>query len=92
MTQLELNTVSKALAAAKLVLEQLKPVLDHLNAIYDPAGGAKLTITQDGLNTVPSFSGLTKEQLDDGMYALTTTLRAAVNSAYTQLAQLAARG
>lgn len=91
MTQLELNTVSRGLAAAKLVLDQLKPSIDALNVIYDSAGGAKTTITQQGLDAVPAFSGLTKTQLDDGMFALTSTLRLAIADAYTQLAQLSAR-
>ncbi len=91
LTALESNTVSRGLAAAKKVLDEVKPVLDSLNAIYDSGGGAKTTITQQNLDLVPSFSGLTKQQLDDGMYALTATLRTDIASAYAQLAQLAAR-
>jgi hypothetical protein len=91
MTQLEINTVSRGLAAAKLVLDQLKPVVDALNVIYDSAGGAKSTINQQGLDSIAAFSGLTKTQLDDGMFALTSTLRTAIANAYTQLAQLSAR-
>lgn len=91
MTQLELNTVSRGLAAAKKVLDELYPVLLSLNVIYDSEGGAKTTITQEGLDAVASFSGITKAQLDDGMFALTSTVRTAVANAYTQLAQLAAR-
>lgn len=92
LTALESNTVSKGLAAAKYIIETLKPVLDELNIIYDSTGGAKTTITQGNLDLVPSFSNLTKTQLDDGMYVLTTTLKTDIASAYTQLAQLAARG
>lgn len=91
MTALEKNTVSRGLAAARLATEQLKPVLDSLNVIYDGNGGAKTTIDQAGLDAVASFSGLTKAQLDDGMYALTATLKSAIDAAYTQLSQLSSR-
>lgn len=91
MTTLELNTVSRGFQAAKLVLEELKPAIDQLNIIYDSVGGAKQTIDQAGLDAVPAFSGITKAQLDDGIFALTATLRTAINNAFTQLAHLAAR-
>lgn len=91
LTALESNTVSRGLQAAKKVVDELKPVIDSLNIIYDSAGGAKTTITQQNLDLVPSFSGITKAQLDDGMFALTATLRTAINDAYTQLVQLSAR-
>lgn len=91
ITALESNTVSRGLAAAKLVVQSLYPVLHELNIIYDSAGGVKSTLTQEELDSVASFSGLTKAQLDDGMYALTATLKAAVEGAFTALAQLSAR-
>lgn len=91
LTQLEQNTVSKGINAAKLVIETLEPILHELNIIYDSGGGAKTTITQAGLDAIPSFSGLTKAQLDDGLFALTATLRTDIQNAYTQLAELAAR-
>lgn len=92
LTRLEQDTVTRGMAAARVVLDQLKPVLDALNVVYDSEGGAKTTITQEDLDGVANFSGLTKAQLDDGLYALTGTLRPAINNAYTQLAQLAVRG
>lgn len=91
LTALEVNTVKRGLSAANLVIDQLKPMVDSLNIIYDSAGGAKETITQAGLDEIPSFSGLTKAQLDDGMFALTATLKDAITAAYTQLSQLSAR-
>jgi hypothetical protein len=91
LNALEKNTISRGILAAQLVVEQLKPVLDSLNIIYDSGGGAKTTIDQPGLDEVASFSGLTKMQLDDGLYALTTTLKGAIDNAYTNLAQLSAR-
>lgn len=91
LTALEQNTISRSINAAKYLVEVLKPVLDELNVIYDSSGGLKTTITQGNMDTVASFSGLTKGQLDDGMYALTATIRGDLVNAYTQLAQLAAR-
>lgn len=92
LSTLEQNTVTKALTLAKQVIEQVKPVMDELDVIYNSASGAKTTITQAGLDAIPSFSGLTKQQLDDGLYALTATLKGDITTAYSQLAQLATRG
>ncbi len=91
ITTLEQNTVTKGANAAKLVIEQLKPAIDALNIIYDSQGGIKETLTQGELDSVASFSGITKAQVDDGMFVLTSTLRTAINTAYSQLAELAAR-
>lgn len=88
---LEANTVSKGMQIAKLILEQVKPVIDALNVVYDSQGGVKETLTQAELDSVSSYSGLTKTQLDDGMYVLTSTLRQAIANGYAQLIQLAAR-
>ena len=44
------------------------------------------------LNEQRDLSGLTKQQLDDGLYALTATIRGDVTAAYAALVQLAARG
>lgn len=91
ITGLEENTVSFGLKAAKIVVDDLKPLIDRLNIIYDSQGGVKETLTQAELDSRSSWSGLTKTQLDDGMFALTSTLRTAINNAYTQLVELAAR-
>jgi hypothetical protein len=91
LTPLEQDVVSRGAQAASKVIYELKPIIDSLNILYDSQGGAKETISQPELDAVSSFSGLTKTQLDDGMYVLTSTLRTAINSAYAQLAELAAR-
>jgi hypothetical protein len=91
ITKLEQDTVSRSMQAARLTLDQLKPAIDSLSSLYDSAGGLKTTITQADLDGVPSFSGLTKQQLDDGMYALTTVLKPAIDNAYAALSQLATR-
>lgn len=85
------NTVTRGINAAKYLIEVLKPVLDELNIIYDASGGLKSTIVQSDLDGIASFSGLTKAQLDDGMFALTSTIKTGLTNAYSQLAQLAAR-
>lgn len=51
----------------------------------------KETVDQADLDSDPSLSGLTKAQLDDAMYVMTATIRAALTNSYTQLAHLAAR-
>jgi len=91
LTALEQNTVSRSFFVAKKVLEEVKPVLDALNIIYDAGGGVKETLTQAELDEIPAFSGLTKTQLDDGLYALTAVIRPAITNAFTALAQLATR-
>lgn len=92
LSTLDLQTVQAGCSAARQVIENMKPVVDRLNIIYDSAGGSKSTITQADLDLAPAFSKLSKVQLDDGMFALTSTLRTAITNAYAQLAQLAARG
>lgn len=91
LNQLELDTISRGCQAAKKVLDEVKPVLDQLNVIYDSAGGVKSTVSQADLNEFPQFSGLTEGQLDDGFFVLTATLREALANGFTQLAHLAAR-
>lgn len=91
LSALEVNTITRGLNAARKALEEVKPVLDGLDVIYNSAGGAKDTITQQNLDADTVLSGLTKQQLDDGMFALTSSLKTAIANAYAQLAQLAAR-
>lgn len=88
----EKNVVSEGAQLAKKIINDIKPVLDRLNIVYDSDGGAKTTIDQTGLDEIAAFSNITKGQLDAGMYALTATLKAAVDSAYSALTILAARG
>ena len=92
LTALEKATIGEGIQAARKIINELKPVLDRLNVIYDANTGAKVTITQNNLDLVADYSGLTKAQLDDGMYVLTATLRADIVNAYTQLVQLGSRG
>lgn len=91
MTPLEIKTIRDGAAIAKQMLLQMKPKLDALNVDYDAAGGVKETVDQTDLDGEESLSGITKTQLDDGMYALTATLKGALDTAYTQLEKLASR-
>lgn len=91
LTTLEQNTINRACVQAKILLEQLKPILDEMNSIYDSAGGAKTSITQQNLDAATYLSGLTKAQLDDGMFVLTGTIKGDLANGLTQLSQLAAR-
>jgi hypothetical protein len=91
LTTVEANKIHEGAQAAQLVVDQLKPVLDRLNILYDSEGGLKTTITQENMDELPSLSGMTKQQLDAGMYALTGTLRTKIDEAYTALVELAAR-
>ena len=88
---LEKQTITKGCQAAKKVLEEVLPILNNLNVIYDSAGGVKTTITQQNMDLDPTLSGLTKQQLDDGMFALTSTLKNDMTTAFSQLAEIAAR-
>lgn len=90
LTTLELTTINRGIVMAKKILE-LQSELYQLNIIYDSSGGVKETVTQAELDERPEYSGLTKQQLDDGMYALTGTIRTDVQNALTQLTNLASR-
>ena len=91
LSTLESDTIAKACATCKQLLLDIQPKLAGFQQIYDAAGGGKETITQAELDEVAALSGLTKTQLDDAMYVLTTTLLPALQTGYPALAQLAAR-
>ena len=77
--------------AGKL-LDELLPILNAVNVTYNQAGGYKETITDGDLKQIDAYSGLTKAQLDDGMYVLTATIKGALTTGYDQLCELAVRG
>jgi len=91
MSQLELDTLAKIFAIAKQTIADIHPKLSSLAEIYDSAGGMSETLTQEELDEVPELSGLTKQQVDDGVYVLTTLMLPAIQNGYPALAQLAAR-
>ena len=91
MTQLERDTLAKAFAVAKTLLQDLEPRLKGLDNIYNSAGGVKETLSQAELDAMPELSGLTKEALDDGIYAMTALVLPGIQGGYSALAQLAAR-
>lgn len=91
LTTLEVHTINRSFMLSLKVLNEVLTMADLLNTIYNATGGCKDTITQEGMDERPEFSGLTKTQLDDGMYALTGAIRTSIDSATTALSQLAAR-
>lgn len=91
ITTLEYDVLNNAFAVCKTLLSDLEPQLATFREIYDAEGGVKATLTQESLDGVFTFSGLTKAQVDDGLYALTAVLLPAIESSYTAIAQLAAR-
>lgn len=91
ITKLEQDTVSIGLQTAKKLIDELKPVLDKLNALYDAEGGVKATLTQGEMDSITSWQGLTKQQLDDGMYAMTSVARGGIINAYNALVEMGFR-
>lgn len=92
LTQLEKITILRGIVAAKRLVDEIKPLYDQLNVVYDSAGGVKETVTQEDLDGYIEFAGLTKQELDDGMYVLTNVLKGSLTNSYSQLVKLAARG
>lgn len=91
MSTLERETLAKSFAVTKQILLDIQPKLAGIAQIYDSEGGVKETLTQEELDEIPELSGLTKIQVDDGLYVLTTLLLPAIQQGYPALAQLAAR-
>lgn len=91
ITTLEYDLVNNAAQACSMILTDLQPKLTGFRQIYDSAGGVQSTLTQEELDSIPSFSGLTVQQVTDAMYALTTVLLPAIESGYGALSTLGAR-
>jgi len=91
MSVLERDTLAKSFAVAKQLLNDIHPKLAGLRQIFDAEGGVKTTLTQAELDAVPELSGLTTQQVTDGLYVLTTVLLPGLDDGYPAVAQLAAR-
>jgi len=91
LSQLESDTIAKACAIAKQLLADVQPKLEGLRAIYDAEGGVKTTLTQEEMDENAALSGLTKTQLDDALFAMTSGILPAIENGYNGLAQIAAR-
>jgi len=91
MSQLENDTLAKTFAVSKQLLLDLQPKLASLRELYDSAGGVKETLTQAELDEVPSLSGLTKTQIDDALYSMTSGILPAIEAGFSSLSQTAAR-
>lgn len=71
----------------------MRGLLDEINVLYDGVAGFKTAITpEEEAEIAATFYGLTKQQLDDGLYVLTAMIKADLTNGLNQLIQLAARG
>ena len=92
MTTLEADTLNAAFAICKMVITDLQPRLQAIQQQYDSGGGVKSTLTQEDLDEATNtLSGLTKQQVDDGLYVLTAILLPGITQGYASLAGLASR-
>jgi hypothetical protein len=91
VSNLERDTMAKSFAIAKTLLLDVLPKLQGTDVIYNSVGGVKETLDQNEMNELPELSGLTKTQMDDGVYALCAVILPAIQNNYAQLSQLAAR-
>lgn len=92
LNQTQTNAVMNAISSAKYLIEKLKPLLDELDNVYNTSGGLSSTIQQGDLDGIAAFNGMTVQNLADGMYALTNTLRSGIATANTALLNLAVHG
>jgi hypothetical protein len=91
MTTLENDVLNTAFSVCKTVTTDLQPKLASLQQLYDAEGGVGSTLTQEEMDEATQLSGLTKQQLDDGLYALTAVILPGIVNAYAALSALAAR-
>lgn len=91
ISTLEYDTVNNACATCQALLADLEPKLSQLQQIFDSEGGVKSTLTQEDLDGVAAFSGLTVAQVTDGLYVLTALLLPSIQEGTPALTQLAAR-
>lgn len=89
-TILEQDTIHTAAQDAQAAID-LYPRLLRLNELYNSANGVKTTVTQEKLDDLPALSGLTKQQLDDGIFPLTGPILTGIQNSLSQLLELAAR-
>lgn len=91
ISALEYDTLQKGFAICAGLLTDLQPKLAAMQQVFDSEGGVQDTLTQVEMDEVAAFSGLTIQQVTDGMYVLTTLLLPAINQGYPSLSQLASR-
>lgn len=91
ITTLEYDPVNNAAQVCSMILSELQPKLANFQQLYDSAGGVGSTLTQEELDSVPAFSGLTVAQVTDALYVLTTVLLPGIESGYGALSTLGAR-
>lgn len=91
ISTLEHDTLAKLFAICKTVQADLQPKLSQLDSIYNSGGGVSATLTQAELDELPELSGLQKQVIDDGVFALTSGVLTALVNASASVSQLAAR-
>lgn len=91
LTQLEKSTILLEINLSANLVNNIKPVLDKLDAINNGSPKLTDTLTQANMDLEPLLSGLTKQQYLDGNFALTSTVKTALTTAYNALVELAAR-
>lgn len=88
MNSMKQTAIIRAFRASRVVIGQLKPIIEELDVLYNTATtGIGATLTQADLDAVPSFSGITKQQVDDVFFALTATMKNAVATGYDAMAE-----
>lgn len=70
-------------------LRAMRADLDQLNILWNGALNYKGAVDQPSLDAIPSFNGITVQQVQDGLFALTSTVLNDINTADTQLAVIA---
>ena len=84
LNAMDQDTVSRGLTLIKMFHDQ-SGELNDLNVLFDADGGLKSRYTQQDLDTVASFYGMTTTQFDDAMYVLTGLILPILNNSRTQL-------
>ena len=87
----EVLTIQRLIQLSRMIVEQIEPGLDSLNEIYNSVGGIKDSIPAEDLGQDGLYGGMTKAQLDDAAYALTSVIKGAVDNVHAQLQLIAYR-
>lgn len=86
------NFISNTSGQAKILLDQMLGQLEQLNELWAGSSGYNTAITQEEIDSVPSFAGagLTSQNLADAEFILATIMGNIMNAlqALTMLANL----
>ena len=84
LNSMDQDTISRGLKIIAFLHENAATIQD-LNVLYDAQGGLKSRITQEDLDAVGGFYGMTVAQLNDAMYVLTALIMPILTANRTQL-------